>query len=391
MRLIPYYRFKSFPKRLGVLLFDLACGLLPPVQFEKALNPDEIKKILVIRNDHLGDVLMTLPAFFELQKAFPLAQYDFIAAEEVVPLLKKIKSIDKIIPFKNHWYSNASSKEIKKEAREIFKQIKQNRYDLAIDFRGDLRNIFWMRGARIPFRIAYGITGGKFLLTHCPRYPNKLHQIHVNFHLLKSLGIQTKLESNSFSYTWDEKKALFDKLPPKWQSSEVKKIVIHPSAGCPSKIWPHESMTLLIQRLIQDNTHKIILIGTEKEKASADFSQFSTSNVLDLRGKTKIEELPILFDYADLFIGHDSGPSHLAAYQGTPLVILFSGANDPSVWCPWAEKMDLMTFSVPCSPCESKICPLGHHDCLKKISVEKIHLAVRKSLAKHQERSRKPL
>jgi len=138
----------------------------------------------------------------------------------------------------------------------------------------------------------------------------------------------------------------------------------------------------LIARVLDQNLAQIFLIGTETEKQEMPFAP--RPGLMDMRGKTALEELPILFDLCDLFVGNDSGPAHIAAAQGIETVVLFSGTNEAAVWKPWTSRLHLLQHAVPCSPCEAKICPLGHHDCMKKINVDEVFEKIKMLLSSQQ-------
>ncbi|MSR76787.1 MAG: glycosyltransferase family 9 protein [Candidatus Omnitrophica bacterium] len=391
MKWFSQYRYKAWYRRLGVFLFDLAGSLIYGRLFfqPRRFDPKKIKNILLIRNDQLGDLLLTAPALSLVKKSFPDSTVDLLVAAECASLGQKITGIHRTIPFVHHWFSKSGSGEMWREAKQILNQLRRNHYDLAIDFRGDIRNIWLMKEALIPIRVGYGLTGGSFWLTHSPRYDFKAHQTEVNFQLLKSMGIEAPTDRHSFSYAWGERKDLLGKIPPAFFKPGMKRIVIHPGAGYPSKQWPHKHFSSLIKKILEHRLGKLILIGTQAEKSSADFSSFPASEMIDLRGMTNLEELPVLLNHADLFIGQDSGPSHLAALQGLPLVILFSGANNQDIWKPWSNHMTLLTHPVPCSPCESRECPLIHHDCMNKIDPEEVYKAVEQALLEQNQGAKK--
>ncbi len=376
---LPRYVFRHKAKRLLAALFDAAgaCLFFIPNHFRKPIDTEKIKKILVIRLDHLGDLAMTRPAIALLKKKFPQAQIDLLVSCGAASLFEDGGEIHERIIMNPSWFSpNAGFGNPWREALRILRVLKSNAYDLAIDFRGDLRIILLMAWAGIPQRFAYGITGGGFLLTHCGPYSPSLHQVLLNIKLLEPLGIRGEAENKPFSYPDARQLQVLNSLKSFLPENSVRRIVIHPGAGYASKRWPAIKFKVLIGKILEENLGNVLLIGTEAEKKLLSF-EISDSKLIDLRGKTKLEDLPVLLDMCQLFIGNDSGPSHLAAAQGIPMIVLFSGTNEAAVWHPWSKFLQLMHHEVPCSPCEARECPLKHHDCMEKISVEEVLQRVR--------------
>lgn len=347
-RFLPQYAFRRWEKRAAACLLDLIGSLffLPLKFIGRRSHHDSPRKILVIRLDSIGDVVMTKPAIEALRRKFPKAEIDLLIAPQAASLFQHEPELCRVIEFK--------------PSRHILSKIRKNRYEVGIDFRGDLRNILLMTLAGIPCRLGYGRTGGGFLLTSCPPYDLKKHQVFLNMRLLTFFGIYGGPVLSSFRH---EKDSINASLPGK------PRIAIHMGAGYPSKRWPKENYLQLIDRIRNEGLGEIILIGTEEDRNEIPIVE---GDVIDLRGKTDLADLAVLFETCDLFVGNDSGPAHIAAAQGIDVFVIFSGTNDAARWHPWTNRLHLERHVVPCSPCESRECPLGHHDCMKKIPVGRV-------------------
>ncbi len=370
------YAYKSPVKRLGAAVFD-AFGALGRRVFSALPSPESpssIRKILLIRPDHLGDLILTRPAMSALRNAFPEARIDLLAAAEWQELFEGIPEINRVIPFNHHWFRrNAGGAAQPNLARlwqdmgEMAKLLRAEKYDAAIDFRGDLRNILLAARAGIAYRAGYGITGGSFLLSHTGDYSWARHQVFLNIDLLRCFGISVpEPELCSFPYSneraelfWQEPGRELAHRPHPW-------VVVHPAAGIPSKEWPIERYEEVMALAASAQPVQFVLIGTLGEKEKNPIK--SPPGTLDLRGRTTLTDLGVLFSKADLFLGHDSGPAHLAAAQGLELLLLFSGTNDWQVWHPWTKRLKVVRRPVECSPCREQVCPLRHHDCMRLIS-----------------------
>lgn len=382
MNFLPQYSFKHPAKRFLAALFDWVGRILffIPGLFKAPLDPSRIQKILVIRLDSLGDAAMTLPALKALRERFPKAKIDLLLTPETAPLFVGGPEADEVFTLECGWFSKQNVKDSWPALKRVFTRIKNTRYDLGIDFRGDLRNALLLFIVGIPQRLGYGITGGGFLLTHCGHFSRKIHQVLLNLRLLTPLGVEeTAAAAAPFTYPEARKTSFQNSAGRFLPEGPEPRIVIHPGAGYPSKRWSPAKFKALIKKILEANLGSVVLIGTETEKEILNLD-FSSPKLADLRGQTKLEDLPVLFDACQLFIGNDSGPSHVAAAQGLPLLILFSGTNDVAVWHPWAKSLELISHPVPCSPCEARECPLKHHDCMEKISVDQVFEKIQRSL-----------
>ncbi len=381
MKLLPQYAFKSPLKRLAVWLFDALGAFLfwIPSKFRK-IEREKVRKILVIRLDHLGDVVMTRPALHALREMFPEAQIDLLTAKEWAPLFEDAREVRETIGMKSHWFGRASLAESFAEAKILVSRLRSQKYDLGIDFRGDLRSILMMFFAGIQQTVGYPQTGGKFLLTASPEYPKMKHQAEVNLTLLESLAIPLPAESSlqPFAYSGSRKWRFWNSIGRRLDPETQCRVIVHTGAGYPSKRWPAAHFQDLLTRLAAIPKAEIVLIGTEKEKQEIPLPEMS--RVVDLRGMTEIGDLPVLFDASHLYVGNDSGPAHMAAAQGLQLVAIFSGTNTAKFWHPWTRKLDLVLHPVDCSPCEAKTCPLGHHECMTKITPDQVFSKIKNLL-----------
>ncbi len=374
------YAFKSAWKRHFASAVDFTGGLLFRVL--KTLrtpesSSEQARKILLVRLDHIGDLILTRPAVRLLREHLPAAQIDWLIPAESRTLLSCDPFINNLIPFKYHWYRRGQrSLETWKEFFSLIKQLRLEKYDAAVDFRGDFRSILLMFLAGIKQRIGYGITGGGFLLTECLSHDKNLHQVLLNAAILRPLGVTGKPEYLPLH----AQPELFSALVPR-RSPETKRVIVHTGAGYPSKVWSAQNLEKLLESLSRLHGMELFIIGTADEKRAApmeDLFQKNLPSLKDLRGVLELHELPALMQNAELFIGGDSGPAHIAAAQGIMVLSIFSGANDERLWKPWTPNLHLMTNKVSCSPCGLSVCPIPDHPCMSGIRPEEvIHAATR--------------
>lgn len=311
---------------------------------------------------------MIRPALETLHRAHPDILIDLLIPDFAKPLFEADPRVHKILTLKDTWFSSKSLKDRWLAQLKMTDEIKRQCYDAAVDFRGDLRHHLMMVKAGVPIRIGYGITGGGFMLTQDIAYDCKLHQVQLNQALLSFLQLQDRPIVNTPLHFPAEQIQDWRK---RWHflfDTDAFNIAVHPGAGYPSKRWPAEYFHELMQRIAESNAKaRFVLIGSEDEKKLFIPSRDLTARTSDLRGKTSLGELAYLLSRFDYFIGHDSGPAHIAAAQGIPGLIIMSGTNRSQNWRPFSDQLSLIEFPVACSPCEARQCPLGHHDCMRKL------------------------
>lgn len=159
-------------------------------------------------------------------------------------------------------------------------------------------------------------------------------------------------------------------------------VVCHLGAGTAAKRWPARHWQSLLCLLTHDgqiegrSACRVVLIGTAEDRVNLP----EASPIEDFTGQLTFQQLAALLERADLLIGADSGPAHLAAAVGTSVVVLFSGTNHASQWQPWGERVTVVSQPVACSPCHRQTCPLADHPCLAELSPAAVRNAAEHAL-----------
>ena len=361
-----------------IFLFDLI-GTLVANPFKKLLKrhlPKDIKKILVIRLDHIGDVVLTTPLLRALKEKYPAAKLVVLTSRGTSDIVKTNPFVDEIMKYNAPWFER--NKKIIK-LREFFKlvsQIRKENFDIGLDPRGDLRHILMMWLAGIKYKIGYGITGGGFLLDWEATYNTKAHEVRRNLNLTKGLGFKTKFLKPEF-YVSEKEEIRVDEISNINRISENDfTLVIHAGAGYPTRLWRNEKWAEVIERLYNDFHAKIFIIGGHSEKQQCkDILKRSGHKAIDLVGKTRLSESAALIKKAKLFIGTDSGPCYIAYAVGTPEIVLYSHATVKYRWEPLGKKVVTIQKDAYCKLCEKLYC--DNNICMDLITVDEVMEAVK--------------
>lgn len=356
--------------------------------------PAEVRRVLVFRPDHLGDVVFALPILRVLREALPEAQIDVLVGPWAKPLFPesgKIAPGMDLIFFESPWLARPPRARLglrgvlslawllRRRARET-----GGPYDFVVDLRGDFRHILAARLARARYLAGRGITGLGFLLDAEGREVPGRHQVEGNMALLEEAGFGPLETANpSIALTPEEIEAGRAVLRAHGVANAKMVVGVHPGAGMATKRWAPEKFAALIIRIASELPARVLLLGGPGDRPAADA-------VLAAMGEARVSRrlvdlcgaLPTLRDFmgvaraCHLFIGNDSGPAHIAAALGVPVLCLFSGTNDPSEWGPRGGAVVILRKRVECEGCGLAEC--DHHSCMVQIDVETAFQAVRR-------------
>jgi heptosyltransferase-3 len=308
------------------------------------INFINVKKILVIKLRHIGDVMLTIPVFRALRENFPDSHIAALVNSGTEEVLSGNHLIDEIIIFdRNIKKMNTAMRYIKELS--FLKQIRMKGFDMTVDLTSGDRSAIVSLLSGAQYRIAYspkkeGLLAKRYLYTHLAKKQAGQHMVLQNLEVVRQFGIDTKHEQLDFFIPEDAKlfvKRVFEKNGLTGNDTVVH---VHPTSRWLFKCWKDKYMAEVIRRLI-DNKSKVIVTSSpekhELEKAQYIISLVdSHQSLIDLTGKSTIKQLAAIADASDIFIGVDSAPMHIAAAVGTPVIAIF-GAGIKS-WRPWCER-----------------------------------------------------
>jgi len=336
---------------------------------------DSLSRILIVRTDRIGDVLLSTPVVEALRLKFPGANIAMLVSEQTKEILEGN-------PFLNEVLVDMGEK-----ASKLAKRLKAKRFDTAVVLHPTPRLAWALSRAGIPLRVGTGYRGYSFLFTKRVYEHRKTalrHELEYNLSLAEALGAsltdpQPKIFLSSEDRAWAK-----DRLN-KAEVKEGERLVgIHPGSGGTARDWRPERFGELGERIQRELGAKVVVTGVKGERklAEAVASKMSQSPVIII-GETSLKQLMAILEKESVFISNSTGPMHLAAAVGTPVVALFPPirACSPRRWGPWGKGHKVILPKVPeCRKCTEAKCKV--YDCMDKISVDEVFIAVKEVLGR---------
>jgi heptosyltransferase II len=360
----------------------------------------QLPRILIRGVNWLGDAVMTTPALQRLREALPDAHITLLSHQKLADLWRGHPSLNSVLTFapsESFW--------------SIARRLREQKFDTALVLPNSPRSALEVWLARIPRRIGYARPWRSWFLTQAlssqenrvemrkrspseikrlintqhatrNRYPPAAHQLHEYLNLASALGASKTPIAPQLHAAPSELEAVAARFS---LNPDVELIfALNPGAEYgPAKRWPLErfiSAAVEIQR--QAKCHWLILGGPSDVDIASEIEMgirnelaktANASSPINLAGKTSLRDLCVLLKLCRVVLTNDSGPMHVAAAVGTPVVVPF-GSTSPELTGPGLSsdtRHQLLTANVPCSPCFLRTCPIDFR-CMTGISVERV-------------------
>ncbi|MEN6359263.1 MAG: glycosyltransferase family 9 protein, partial [Smithella sp.] len=316
--------------------------------------------ILIVKLSAIGDVIHTLPSLAELRRLYPDAHITWVVEEAAADLIIGHPHLDEvIISRRKSWIKDIKAGKVAAtllEARTFVRRIRSRRYDLVIDFHGLLKSsmvVFLSGGKRKLGYDSWQELSGLFLNEKIPEDMNK-HAVDRYLDFPRYLGAAIHDAEFILPLT-DDTKADAKRLLDQHHLSEKNYIAVNPIAYWETKLWDNAKFAKLADQIKEELKLDVIFTGNSGKDAAEILSRMKGKGI-NLGGKTSLPMLAEIYKCARAVITTDSGPMHLAAAVGTPVIALF-GPTDPARTGPYGKGHTVIRADLPCSPCLLKKCP----------------------------------
>jgi len=337
------------------------------------------RRILVVKLDHLGDVITATPALRALREAHPAAEIDLLLSPSVAPLFEGTQLATRVLAYDSPRYRRGPAL----PGADPLREAAHARYDAIVELRGDWRTL------SLPFRTwaRRRVDRGTVRLSdwigrrmgrrrgHAP-----LHEAETNYEIVRPLLPPAALrpppaEIHLRSGADD---AMTRRLAEAGVDLSRPIVCIHPGASWRPRAWLPERFAAIADWVAEHYHAQIVLLGSTEERGveAAVLGHVRNGYVASLFGTLPLPEVAALLKSSRLLIGNDGGIAHLAAACGTPTVALF-GPQDPRRFKPWSDRSIALHHPVHCFPCAQIRCVHPELPCVNLIEVAEVEAAVR--------------
>jgi heptosyltransferase-2 len=326
-----------------------------------------LTRILLIRTDRIGDVVLTTPAASVLHDYLPGAFIAFMVKPYTKPLLQQHRCINEILLYQPEGRHRGFRGHLK-----LAKELRAQNFDAAILFypRPALAAALWM--ANIPMRIGMGYRWYSFLLTHRiyeHRKHGRKHELEHNLTLLKPL-VPELSSSVRFDFHVSPRVDSWRKTALEELNISQNYIIVHPGNGGSAPNLSVEQYRLVIRRLLEHTGMPVLVTGLPGETPLVQtiINDLDSSRIINAAGRFEMKQLMAVISGASLFLSSSTGPLHIANAFGIPLVGFYCPADpcSPRRWGPYHQQEWVLVPPVkPCAHCKIDNCP--HGNCLEKI------------------------
>ena len=324
------------------------------------------ERILVIKLDHIGDVLLATPVFSNLRRAYPNAELHALTGAWSRVVLEKHPDVNNVVEYNSPAFCRTGQPTSLRETFKLYRQLRRQKYGLIVELRSDWRTVWFAflrltpkRLSRAALQVANKLGFAQFSGTH---------ETTRNLDVLRQAGIPTSVETAIFSVTTEDKKWASDFLATYQIDRQHPLIAIHPGSPIALKRWLPERYAELADWLIAQKRAQILFVGVKDEiPITTEIQARMRGESINIAGKTTLTQLASILHTCNVFIGNDSGPMHLAAAVGTQTIGLY-GPGDPTRFGPAGAKCQTIQRKSDC-PCLGTVCRYGKSGCMSEIQV----------------------
>ncbi|NSX02678.1 glycosyltransferase family 9 protein [Cupriavidus gilardii] len=362
----------------------------------------DAKRILCVRLDNMGDVLMTTPAMQALKDSDPSRHLTLLTSSGAAALASHLPMIDTVLTFDAPWVKgtgkgcgNGGGNRTGSSVLPWAQRLQAARFDAAVIFTVYSQN-------PLPAALLCTMAGIPLRLAHCRENPYELlsdwvpetepqtqvrHETQRQLDLVATVGAVPADTRLRFRVQPHDRRAV-QRLLQRWQGEGEREsagpgrcVVMHPGATAESRRWPAPRFAEVARTLAEQDGALVLLTGGVSEQPLVDSVCRAAGHprVIGIAGELTLGQMGALIEHADLLVSNNSGPVHLSAALGTPVVDLYALTNPQHT--PWQVPHRTLYADVPCRYCYKSVCPQQHHRCLNDVGVPDVVAAARELLA----------
>ena len=338
-----------------------------------AASWEQAKRILCIRLDYMGDVLMTSPAIRALKQSIPGCEITLLTSPSGEAIARFIPEIDEVITYAAPWMKSSAGLDPNADTAMIAK-LAQGRFDAAVIFTVYSQN-------PLPAAMLCYLAGIPRRLAHCRENPYRLlsdwaretepheqvrHEVQRQLDLVAVVGARADDERMSLRVPSAATARVVDCLQSMGVDPAGTWVAMHPGATAASRRYPPEHWREAARGLLDALDCPLVFTGGPDEADLIEEIRSGLPRTYSLAGKLDLGQLSALIALAPVLVSNNTGPAHIAAAVGTPVVDLYALTNPQHT--PWKVRSRVLFRDVPCRYCYKSVCPQGHNLCLTGVT-----------------------
>lgn len=344
-----------------------------------------VRRVLALRLDNMGDVLMVTPALAAIRNGLQGVHLTLLASPSGAALAPHLPMVDEVIAFDAPWVKGVadSADAISGAACHtagLIERIAQHRFDAAIIFTTCTQSA-------LPAAMACHLAGIPLRLAHCRENPYGLlsdwvpetdvlgdgmrHEVERQLALVAAVGFMPQQDRLVFKVRSSDVRLMHARLTALGVTLDRPCVVMHAGATAPSRRYQAAGFGLAADAIARETGGMVMFTGDAKETALvAEARAVMSAPSLSLAGELSLGELAALIERARVLVSNNTGPVHIAAAVGTPVVDLYALTNPQHT--PWRVPARVLNHDVPCRNCLKSVCPEGHHLCLRGVEAHEV-------------------
>jgi lipopolysaccharide heptosyltransferase II len=340
----------------------------------------EVRRVLALRTDNLGDVLMTTPALAALREGLPRAHITLLGSPSSAAMAPHLPMVDEVWTCRPPWMPGADDDGAAPGQAEqaLIERLAGGAFDAAVIFTVCTQSA-------LPAALVCRMAGIGQRLAHCRENPYALltdwvpdrdvvadgmrHEVERQLALVAAIGCGTDDDRLRFALPAADQRRALVRLAAEGVDAQRPFVLLHPGATASSRRWPAERFGRVAAAMAQCGWPAVLCGGDDDRsalvEARAAMVQHGAAPAPIVDGDLSLGELAGLIEASALVIANNSAPAHLAAALGTPVVDLYALTNPQHT--PWRARSRVLSQDVPSRWCLKSVCPEGHHTCLRGV------------------------
>lgn len=335
--------------------------MTPPVTPTPGIDWGAVRRILVVRLDNIGDVVLLGPALRALRANLPGAGLTLLCSPAGASVAALLPWVDEVVVRRVVWQDASGSFPFDPERElRLVDDLRGGAFDVAVISTSFAQSPFppayacYLAG--IPVRVGQSKEFGGSVLSHpVPPAPYQVHQVERSLQLLEGVGLRRAGEELELRVRPEDRDAARRLLAGAGVPPGSPYVVVGPGASCPSRRYEPERFAALVQFLARDVL--VVVVGSAKERDLAARVADGVPGVISLAGQTDVPALAAVVEGAEVVVTNNSAPMHLADALCRPLVVLFAGTELESQFAPRSGPSRLLRRPTDCAPCHAFDCP----------------------------------